>query len=764
MWKSLPSSSATTPEVGAPLVALSVGVTAAVALGNLAPPAAGWTLPLLLLAGAAAALGLKDRGLGWWFAAGFLLGGAACALAPRFPAAGVERVAVRFVGTVRDGWQAGAYGHGNRIGLESLEVAGQRRPRWRDLRIEVGGRATVADLPAPGSRVVGSGELVRPRHQPLARPTLQVKSLLLLQVAAGGSRIDRFRQWGVEALQGAAGTAPRRLDAAALAAALCFGRQEGLRTGEVTELRLAGLAHLLAVSGLNVGLVGSLVWALLVVAQVRPAWRRPILAVALAGFCLVSGGFAPVRRAAGGAIAYLLARQLGRPLEALPTVWGIVAGLLLLEPDALLSASFQLSAGVTLALVRWVRPVVGWLGALPRVVAEAVAVAVVAQVSAVPIGGANFSFVAPWAVLANLAFSPFTLAMTALSMAASVAALASAPVARLALGGVALCQGVLDWVAAVAGRGAIPFPPPGTVGALLFLAAFLWALSRSRWAAVGVVGAMLGVVGWVVGVPRSGARATEVRMLPVGDGMSLLVRDRGSTLLVDAGRSPREAVEALAALGVRSLDAVILTHPDADHVGGLPLVLAWLKPRQLIVAAQGAERGEVVQLLRVARRVGVRERLVGAGQRLVVGSLVIDVLSPGAEVWSSDNNASLVAAIRCGGVRLLVTGDIEAAGERELLAAGRSVRAAVLQLPHHGSRTSSTAPFLAAVDPAVALAATGERPRFRYPHPEVARRVREGRTVLVVQTQGVRQLTIESGWLQLGTSIPVRVRAHRGGR
>ncbi|NWF99616.1 MAG: MBL fold metallo-hydrolase [Thermoanaerobaculaceae bacterium] len=242
------------------------------------------------------------------------------------------------------------------------------------------------------------------------------------------------------------------------------------------------------------------------------------------------------------------------------------------------------------------------------------------------------------------------------------------------------------------------------------------------------------------------------------------MRDRGSTLLVDAGRSPREAVEALAALGVRSLDAVILTHPDADHVGGLPLVLAWLKPRQLIVAAQGAERGEVVQLLRVARRVGVRERLVGAGQRLVVGSLVIDVLSPGAEVWSSDNDASLVAAIRCGGVRLLVTGDIEAAGERELLAAGRSVRAAVLQLPHHGSRTSSTAPFLAAVDPAVALAATGERPRFRYPHPEVARRVREGRTVLVVQTQGVRQLTIESGWLQLGTSIPVRVRAHRGGR
>ncbi len=763
MWRSSPSSSAA-PEVGAALVALSVGVVAAVALGNLAPPGRGWALPLLLAGGTAAALGLRDRGRGWWLAAGLLFGGAACALAPRFPGVGEERVPVRFVGTVRDGWSSGTYGHTNRIRLASLEVAGEPRRGWRELRFEVGGTATVAELPAPGSRIAGSGELVRSGGRPLARPTLQVKSALLLQVTAGGSRIDRLRQSGVAALERAAGTTPRRLDAAALAAALCFGRQEGLRAGEVTELRRSGLAHLLAVSGLNVGLVGSLVWAVLVVARVRPGWRRPALAVALAGFCLVSGGFAPVRRAASGAIAYLLARQLGRPLEPLPTVWGIVAGLLLFEPDVLLSAGFQLSAGVTLALVRWVRPLAAWLGALPRVVAEGVAVAVVAQVAALPIGGAHFSFIPPWAIPANLAFAPFTLAMTALAMAASAAAAASAPLARLALEGVALCQAVLDGVAAVAGRGAIPFPSPGGLGALLFLAVFLWGLSRSRWAPAGVAVLVVGVVGWTVGLPRARAAVAEVRMLPVGDGMSLLLQDGDSSLLVDGGRSPREAVEALAALRVRSLDAVLLTHPDADHRGGLPLVLEWLQPRELIVAARHAEGGEVVPLLRTARRAGVRERLVGAGQRLAVGRIAIDVLSPGEEVWGSDNDASLVAAIHCGGLRLLVTGDIEAAGEGQLLAGGKSLQAAVLQLPHHGSRTSSTAPFLAAVDPVVALAATGERPRFRYPHPDVARRVRERRVVLMVQTQGIRELAVEGGWVRLGTATPVWVRARRGGR
>jgi len=128
-----------------------------------------------------------------------------------------------------------------------------------------------------------------------------------------------------------------------------------------------------------------------------------------------------------------------------------------------------------------------------------------------------------------------------------------------------------------------------------------------------------------------------------------------------------------------------------------------------------------------------------------------------------DNDASLVARFRLGGAAILAPGDVEAAGEAALLASGESLRAELLQLPHHGSRTSATPAFLAAVGPVVALAATGTHPRFAYPDPAVARRVRDLPAVMVAQGEEVLSVGwSDRGAFTVGTVRQVRVSRHRG--
>src|SRR3972149_476771 len=127
---------------------------------------------------------------------------------------------------------------------------------------------------------------------------------------------------------------------------------------------------------------------------------------------------------------------------------------------------------------------------------------------------------------------------------------------------------------------------------------------------------------------------------------------------------------------------------------------------------------------RAARFAGVEEVPLALGQRLQLGAIECDVLWPPPVMEGIDNDASLVARFYVGGARVLFAGDLEATGERSVLAGGESLRAEVLRLPHHGSRTSSTPAFLAAVRPVIALAATGTRPRFAYPDPSVVQRVR----------------------------------------
>ncbi|HVN75098.1 MAG TPA: ComEC/Rec2 family competence protein [Thermoanaerobaculaceae bacterium] len=749
-WRIFAGQTAESP--GAGLIALGASAVLGVAAGNLAPPERGWVGPLLALALLCGWRGLvRRRALLWWVPCGIALGLAACAAAARTPPglAG-KAVPVRFEVSVRDGWVSGARGWGTRVRLRQVEWAGRATDRPREMQLYIAAPVGVADLPAPGTTWAGAGELVFDRDHPLAPGFLRVKSMLLMRRAGDGPVVDRLREAGVRALERSAGSSPRRLRAAALASALALQRLESIQEGEFASMRRSGLVHLLSVSGLHVGLVGMMVWAILNAVGVRPGPRRWIVALAVVGFALLAGGNPPVRRAATAGVAYLVGRRLGRPLEPLPVVWGIVGALSLLEPSVLLQAGFQLSAFVTLALVRWVEPVTRLLRWLPTRLAQAASVALVAQGAAAPLVGTHFAVIPPLGVVASLLAAPLELFLVGASLLALVVSTVGSRLGAAALEAVSVGQRLLDGASAAGGGSSWPFPPPSTLVAAVLAALALVAVTRTRAAAAAGLTLAAGTAAWMLIPGGRSATACEVRTLGVSEGMALLLRCGDGSVLVDAGRSPVEAWRELARNRVRRLDALVVTHPDADHTGGAALLLDRLSVRRFAFPEALGERAEIVPLRRLARLRGVEEVPLQRGGRYEFGGAGWEVLWPPRTMEGVDNDASLVARVTMWGPRLLVAGDIEAPGEAALLREGGDLESELLQLPHHGSRTSSTPPFIAAVRPVVAIAATGVRPRFAYPNPSVATRVIATPAVLVSQGGG-------EAWVRWRRSGPLGV-------
>lgn len=743
---------------GGALQAVAVGTVAAAAAGNVWPPHPAWAWPLLGMALAAGVVALRGGRVLTWFGCGLMVGLAATAAAPRAVRPGP--VPVRFVVTIRDGWTAGTRGWTTRVRVEKLSGAHDEVRTAGELTLALGGEVTAAELPAPGSRCEGAGELLFHRESELRAPLLRVKTKLLLRAAAPRWwSLDALRERLTGRLQRAAGEGTTRRAGAALAAALVLGRQEALDREAVGTLRQAGLAHILSVSGLHVVLVSTLLWWLLTVAGLAPRARRIVLIPALLGFAVLSGGSAPVLRATAATVAYLLTRLAGRPVLPLPAMWGVVAGLVVLEPAALLQPGFQLSAGVSLALIRWVGPLAEAAEVLPRWLGSALAVACVGQLASWPLVGVAFAGVPPLGVLANLLAAPLALPLVGSSLVAVLVAAVWASGAgplvwAVGIGNAALVR-ISDW-----GSGSTWLfgpPPPALLaaGAVVLVAGVMsW---RRAWVPALVLAG--GSVVWTLAPAWPLGAAGEVRMLPVGDGMALLVRARGARVLVDAGRGPSEALRGLAAVRARRLDALMITHSDADHIGGAAGVLERVRVGELVLPRLIAERPEVLPLRAAARRRGVPVRLVAAGDALGWGELGCRVLWPPASGALEDNDMSLVAVLESGGTRLLVTGDIEAGGEAALARSGVDLRADVLQLPHHGSRTSSSQVLLDAVRPRVVMAATGVRPRFDYPDPQVVVRVRALPALAVAQVWGVERVWWEDGRIVVGTPEPVSVPA-----
>ncbi|TDP96307.1 DNA internalization-related competence protein ComEC/Rec2 [Labedaea rhizosphaerae] len=599
----------------------------------------------------------------------------------------------------------------------------------------------------PGQQVTAHGTLAPARSGDLTVAVLKVRGP---PERAGPAPVWQRAAGSLRAGLHSASSAVLSPEPAGLLPALVVGDTDEVSKQVQDEFRVAGLSHLLAVSGANLAILCVAVLLLLRAARVGPRCAAVGAMAATVGFVLLAGPEPSVLRAAVMAAAGLLALALGRERAALPALAASIIVLVAYDPAMAVSAGFALSVLATAALVllapRW-STALSRRG-VPVAVAEAIAVPAAAHVVTAPVIAGLSGQISLVAIVANLVVAPVVAPVTVLGvLVAVVAPIAGWPaelLARLAGPEVGWLITVARHAAAVPGA-TISWPGGWLGGALLavILAGLFIALRHRRTRVV--VGAVLGALLLVVvpikviapGWPPPGW-AIVACDVGQGDALVLATADPGRAVVVDTGPDPGPVGSCLDRLDVSRVPLVVLSHLHADHVGGLAAVL---DGRSVGAVAVGPARvpgwaWHQVQQETAAAKVPLVQLAVG--EHLQWPGLGMDVLGPepaeatprteadGTEI----NNSSVVLKATTPAGRILLTGDVELSAQADLLSAGVDLSADIVKVPHHGSRYTAPA-FLDAVHARVGLVSVGAGNPYGHPSPT---------TLAVLATRGVMVL------------------------
>jgi competence protein ComEC len=212
-----------------------------------------------------------------------------------------------------------------------------------------------------------------------------------------------------------------------------------------------------------------------------------------------------------------------------------------------------------------------------------------------------------------------------------------------------------------------------------------------------------------------------VAFLDVGQGDAILITINGERLLIDGGASSTLALTRLQALGVTDLDAILMTHPDADHIGGLAAVLGAFTVERIYLNGGTASTDVFATFMAAVNAEGAEITTLSRGMTVPLGGLSLPVLHPVVTSTAQSNDNSLVVRLTCGSV--LFTGDAEVPAETSMLSAGLVTDVDVLKVGHHGSKSSSSLAFLQAAKPEVAVISAGRTNSYGHPATEVLDRL-----------------------------------------
>ncbi len=573
---------------------------------------------------------------------------------------------------------------------------------------------------------------------------------------------------------------------ASLAQALLLGLRSALPEDVEESFRRTGTSHLLAISGLHVGVI----LALTMVAASRLLGRRwhVYLAISVAvvwGYALVSGLPISVVRAAIMGTVLLLAWAVGRPRSVLPSLALSAAVMVGVDPKVLGQVSFQLSftalAGIVLALpyqarisgwaARRVESAATWRRAWfwegSRVASSALVISAAATLATWPLIAVNFERVPFLGIFTTLLALPALPAILVGSMATATAGLVHVLPSQF--------FGWLTWVPLSYLLGVVSVFPTVSFSGFWVGTPFLWAwyltlgglllvpgglvrlkavfaklediMGRvtgrdpssgttpglSLGSAMFAVALLAGVVVLWVQVFRPADENLRVHFFDVGQGDSTLIdTPGGKQVLVDGGPDLEGPVHALAGVmspGDRTLDLVVITHMDEDHARGLIEVLDRYEVEAVLLGTAPADDAVIGPQWEAAlRRNGIEPVQVASGHLVALEpGITLEVLNPPATPFAGTpadrNNNSVVMRLSHGRISYLLTADIEAPAESRLVRNPDNLKSTVLKVGHHGSRSSTTASFLEKVSPSLAVVSAGADNRYGHPHREVIDRL-----------------------------------------
>jgi competence protein ComEC len=548
-------------------------------------------------------------------------------------------------------------------------------------------------------------------------------------------------------------------DQAPLARALLIADERDISRDVRRQFADAGIIHMLSVSGLHVAVLAEGVVLILMVTGASTRRAELIATVTISVFVLFVGAPSPAVRSAAMYAAVLASRRFQRPTSP----WALLAlgaALPLIEPRVVNEIGYHLSVAGMAGLIASGRlsrrlpldRVPEWGRRLTR---ETVATIIASLVTA-PIVAWHFGRVSLAAPVTNLAAAPlFGLAQPVLFLTLVLAPLHAAA-SLLADGARVLLIGIekIGAYGAAIPASALDVQPTAITAILIAASsgALLAACAFRHWGRPALVsGCAIGGALWWPLVRPSGDRL-EIHMIDVGQGDAIALRTpRWRWILVDAGDQWRDSDvgERIVAPYLRrkggTVAAFILSHPHADHIGGAASVLKKL-PVGFIWDGGYAQPSSVYEdVLSEARSKGVPWLAARAGMPIEIDGVRLMVLSPdSAEIANAPdaNAASVVVMAEYRGVRILLTGDAERAVEERLVERfGVNLRADVLKVGHHGSKTSTTAPLLDAVRPRIALVSVGAQNRYGHPSPEVMSTLRS-RGTQVMRTDDVGSVIV----------------------
>lgn len=537
---------------------------------------------------------------------------------------------------------------------------------------------------------------------------------------------------------------------------LAIGEQNAIPREQWKTFWRTGVGHLMSISGLHITMVASLIYALTFFVWARiPAFalRLPAQkAAALAGvftalvYSLIAGFSVPAQRTFFMVAVVALALWSGRITSPSRVLCWALFAVLIIDPWAVLAPGFWLSFGAVAMIFYVTAGRTGRLSALRGAALTQLAV----TLGLLPMLLALFQEVSVISPIANAFAIPLvSLVIVPVTLIAAVVPVDA--LMHLAHWLMALCMIPLDWMAKLpTAVWESHAPLPWTVALAVLGCAWLL-LPRgfpARW-----LGFVWMLPMFLVFPPRPQPGEIWVTALDVGQGLAValqtsrhaLVYDTGPTWNPDADSGNRIIVPYLRGEGMRRLDGLIVSHEDEDHSGGAISILDARSPLWLLSSLP--EDSEILGHTAQSRR-------CEAGQSWDWDGVRFSILHPTRDSYAMENirtnDRGCVLKIESTGGSVLIAADIEKRSEAELLRRDRAnLRSDVLLVPHHGSKTSSTADFIAAVAPKVAIFTVGYRNRFRHPHPDVvARYIDFGSRMLRSDESGAITVKfLRTGWV-----------------